>query len=79
MTVLHLFWSDGAISSYTFGNRRAVYAFLDAIRAHDEEELGNGNMIASADARGRSRARNIARQIGASYLIVRNVANAGPP
>jgi hypothetical protein len=79
MTVVHVFFSDGAVTSYTFENRRAVYAFLDAIRAHDEEELGNGNMIASGDARGRTRARNVARQIGASHMIVRTVNNAGPP
>jgi hypothetical protein len=81
MTVVHVFWDEGTVNSYTFANKRAVFAFLDAIHAHDEEELSNGNMICQCrgDNRYRGRARNIARQIGASYLIVRHIANAGPP
>jgi hypothetical protein len=78
MTVVHVFFSDGAVTSYTFENKRAVFAFLDAIRAHDEEELGNGNMIASGDERERTRARNVARRIGASQVVVRHVVRAGP-
>jgi hypothetical protein len=79
MTVVHIFWSDGGINSYTFDNKRAAYAFLDAARIDDEEELGNGNIICGGDARAKARTRNIAGQIGASHILVRNVVRSGPP
>lgn len=79
MTIVHIFWSDGGINSYTFANKRAAYAFLDAARIQDEEEISNGNILCLGDARAKTRARNIAGQIGASHILVRNVVRSGPP
>jgi hypothetical protein len=81
MTIVHVFWDEGTVSSYTFDSMRAVYAFLDEIGAHKENELVTGNIVCNADGKraGRNRARVIARQLGASRLVVREVTNAGPP
>ena len=79
MTVVHVFFSDGAVSSYTFNNKRAAFSILDQIRAQDEEEIGYGNVLCNADVRARGRARDVARRIGASQVVVRHVVRAGPP
>jgi len=79
MTIVQVFWVDGVQSSYTFDNKRVAFAFLDEIRAFDDHELGNGNIVCSADLRLAPRARAVARRLGATYIVVRNVVKAGPP
>jgi hypothetical protein len=79
MTIVHIFWSDGGVNSYHFGNKRAAYAFLNALRIQGEEELRNGNIICGGDARMRAGARMQAGRIGASHILVRNVVRSGPP
>jgi hypothetical protein len=81
MTVVHVFWDDGTVSSYKFDNRRAAYSFVNEIHALRHDTLGTGNIMCVADggkpARGRARIK--ARRLGASKITVREVTKIGPP
>jgi hypothetical protein len=80
MTLVHVFWDDGTASTYRFDDIRAVHAFLDEINAYNDDQLSTGNIFCLADGRraGRSRARNIARQLGATKVTVREMTSSGP-
>jgi hypothetical protein len=80
MTVVHVFWDDGTVSSYRFDNRRAAHSFAEEIHARGDKAFGNGNIVCMADGGGqaRIRARVKARQLGAISVIVREVCRRGP-
>ena len=79
MTIVHVFWDDGQVSSYTFANKRVVYAFLDEIHAFDEADFGGDGMVCKADKRRGMPARIIARRLGSTDWIARRVVSAQPP
>jgi hypothetical protein len=64
MTIVHVFWDDGTVSSYRFDHRREAHSFVNEIH-------GGGK-----PARGRARIK--ARELGASRVTVREVTRAGP-
>jgi hypothetical protein len=81
MTLVHVFWDDGAVGTYVFDNMRAIDAFLNGINARNEDELTGGNVVCHADGRrpGRDQARDIARQLGSTRVVIRTVSYRGFP
>jgi hypothetical protein len=80
MTLVHVFWDDGTATTYRFHDMRPAHAFLDEINAYNDDQLSTGNFFCLADERkaGRSRARNIARQLGAIKVTVREMTSSDP-
>jgi hypothetical protein len=80
MTIVHVFWDDGTVSSYRFDHRRAAHSFVNEIHGRKDVTFGNRSIICVADggkpARGRARIK--ARELGASRVTVREVTRAGP-
>lgn len=79
MTVIHIFWNEGSVTSYTFANKRVVYIFLDEIKAFDDAEFGRDSIVCKADLGTSPPVRPIARRFGATRRTLREKVKSGRP